>query len=79
MTKQSKKSEKNYSPTVIHLTRKQVLQMAEMVNHFSEVKNFEIQVSHGSGIGPSVIFCFTLDLAGEKTPVNVDTTDVTTW
>jgi hypothetical protein len=72
MTKKSK-------TTVVHLTRKQVLQMAEMVNHFSEVEDFEIHVSNTSGIGPSTYFRFTLDLAGEKSPVNIDTTDVTKW
>ena len=79
MTKKDKKVTKDYSPTVVYLTRKQVLQMAEMVNHFTEVENFEIHVSHGSGIGPSINFKFELDLVGEKTPVNIDTTDVTTW
>lgn len=79
MTKQSKKSEKNYSPTVLHLTRKQILQMAEIVNHFEDVNNYELHVSHSSGIGPGMNLRFVLDLTGGKTPVNVDTTDIETW
>lgn len=69
-----------FSPTKkIHLTRKQILQMAEMVNHFTEVNDFVIEVSHESGIGPSVRFKFTLDLVGEAKDVAVDATDVSNW
>jgi hypothetical protein len=64
---------------VVHLTRKQILQMAEMANHFTGVDDFTIEVSHESGIGPSMRFKFTLDLAGEAKDVAVDATDVSTW
>jgi hypothetical protein len=66
-------------PVQIHLTRKQVLQMAEMANHFTGVDDFTLEVSHESGIGPSMRFKFTLDLAGESKDVAVDTTDVSNW
>ena len=66
-------------PIQVHLTRKQILQMAEMANHFTSVDDFTIEVSHESGIGPSVRFKFTLDLAGEAKDVAVDATDVSNW
>ena len=71
--------EATLGPVVVHLTRKQILQMAEMANHFSGVDDFTIEVSHESGIGPSMRFKFTLDLAGEAKDVAVDATDVSNW
>jgi hypothetical protein len=53
--------------------------MAEMANHFTGVNDFTIEVSHESGIGPSMRFKFTLDLAGEAKDVAVDATDVSNW
>lgn len=70
---------KEYQPTVVHLTRKQVLQMAEIANHFSTVNDFALEITHESGIGPSMHFKFTLDLVGEAKDVKVDTTDVSNW
>jgi hypothetical protein len=71
--------EATLGPVVVHLTRKQILQMAEMANHFTGVNDFTIEVSHESGIGPSMRFKFTLDLAGEAKDVAVDATDVSNW
>jgi hypothetical protein len=71
--------EEKYEPVVVNLTRKQILQMAEMANHFTGVNDFTIEVSHESGIGPSMRFKFTLDLAGEAKDVAVDATDVSNW
>jgi hypothetical protein len=65
--------------TRVFLTRKQILMMADMVNHFSEVNDFVIEISHESGIGPSMKFRFDLDLAGETTNIAVNTTDVSNW
>jgi hypothetical protein len=67
------------TPTVVHLTRKQIKQMCEMAEHFKDINDFELHISHESGIGPSMNLRFSLDLAGEASRVNTDVTDVSKW
>ena len=66
-------------PVVVRLSRKQIKQMSDMIDNFKDIDDFELHVTHESGIGQSMRFRFTLDLAGEKTPVNTDVTDVSKW
>ena len=66
-------------PKVVHLSRKQIQQMHEMIEHFPKIDEFELHISHSSGIGESMHLKFTLDLAGEKSPVKADVTDVSKW
>ena len=66
-------------PTVIHLSRKQVQQMAQMVENFKDVEDFELHVTHDSGIGTGLHFRFTLDLSGDPVPMAADVTDVSKW
>ena len=65
----------SYSVT---LTRKQIDQLAEIVNHFSEIDNFTLAVDHSSGIGVGIKVTFDL-LNGGKSDTTVDITDVSTW
>ena len=67
------------TPTVVHLTRKQIQQICQMSEHFKDIDDFELHISHESGIGPSMHLRFTLDLAGESSVVKTDVTDVTKW
>ena len=67
------------APTVVRLSRKQVEQMFEMVNNFKDVNDFELHITSENGIGPSMQFKFTLDLAGDAKQVSIDATDVTKW
>lgn len=60
----------------IHLTRKQLLLMKQIVEHFHEVENFTLVVSNNSGIGPAVHLKFTLF---EDTKTQMDLTDLSTW
>ena len=53
---------------IIHLNRKQIEQMHQMIEHFKEVDDFQLRISHKSGIGPTIRFTFDLDL-----------TDVSKW
>lgn len=53
---------------VIHLSRKQIEQMYEMISHFKDIDDFTLRISHASGIGPTIRFTFDLDL-----------TDVSKW
>jgi hypothetical protein len=67
------------TPTVVHLSRKQIKQMCEMAEHFKDIDDFELHISHESGIGQSMNLRFTLDLAGDSKEVKTDMTDVTKW
>jgi hypothetical protein len=67
------------TPTVVHLSRKQIKQMCEMAEHFKDIDDFELHISHESGIGQSMNLRFTLDLAGDSKEVKTDVTDVTKW
>ena len=66
-------------PTVVRLSRKQIKQMAEMVDNFKEIDDFELHITHESGIGSTMHFKFTLDLANNKAPMSTDVTDVSKW
>jgi hypothetical protein len=68
------KTESTPHKTIV-LTRKQVLDMATLANHFTDVEMFTIEESNTSGIGPSVHVKCTLF---EK-PTTVDITDVGSW
>ena len=67
------------TPTVVHLSRKQIKQMCEMAEHFKDINDFELHISHESGIGQSMNLRFTLDLAGDSKEVKTDVTDVSKW
>ena len=67
------------TPTMVHLSRKQIKQMCEMAEHFKDIDDFELHISHESGIGQSMNLRFTLDLAGDSKEVKTDMTDVTKW
>jgi hypothetical protein len=67
------------SDTNIVLSRKQILQIHATVVHFLEVDQFEIQVRHDTGIGPTVCLRFALDLEGNKSTIKTDITDVGNW
>lgn len=67
------------TPTVVHLSRKQIKQICEMAEHFKDIDDFELHISHESGIGQSMNLRFTLDLAGDSKEVKTDMTDVTKW
>lgn len=64
---------------VIRLSRKQILQMAEMVQKFDDVDDFELHLSYASGIGQSMNFKFTLNLDTGPADVKTDVTDVSKW
>jgi hypothetical protein len=67
------------TPTIVHLSRKQIKQICEMAEHFKDIDDFELHISHESGIGQSMNLRFTLDLAGDSKEVKTDVTDVTKW
>jgi hypothetical protein len=67
------------TPTVVHLSRKQIKQICEMAEHFKDIDNFELHISHEAGIGQSMNLRFTLDLAGDSKEVKTDVTDVSKW
>ncbi len=58
------------------LTRKQINQLAEIVDHFQEVELYELYEEH-SGIGPIVKVKFSL--FGKTSDTSVDITDVESW
>jgi hypothetical protein len=47
---------------IIPLTRKQIEQMAEMINHFKEIDTFQLRISNAGGLKQSLHFTFNLDL-----------------
>lgn len=62
----------------ITLSRKQVTQLAEIANHFTEIDDFTLEVDHSSGIGVGIRVTFDLLKSGKKDTA-VDITDVTNW
>jgi hypothetical protein len=62
----------------ILLTRKQIVQMHELVSKFSEVENFVLEIDNRSGLGPELRLKFTL-FGFDDNNATVDITDVTTW
>jgi hypothetical protein len=80
MTKKDKFIPTSYvTPTVVHLSRKQIKQICEMADHFKDINDFELHISHESGIGQSMNLRFTLDLDGDSKEVKTDVTDVSKW
>lgn len=60
----------------IILTRKQIEQLAEIAERFTDTENFTIESTSTSGIGPTVTIRFDLF---EKADTKVDITDVSNW
>jgi hypothetical protein len=60
----------------MRLTRKQINQLAEILDHFPEVEVYELYEEH-SGIGPIVKVKFSL--FGKTSDTSVDITDVESW
>lgn len=60
----------------ITLTRKQLLQMKQIVEHFTEVETFQLVEINSSGIGPSVHLKFTLF---DNTATDMNITDFSNW
>ena len=59
------------------LTRKQINQLVEIVDHFQEVEVYELYEEQSSGIGPIVKVKFSL--FGKTSDTSVDITDVESW
>jgi hypothetical protein len=60
----------------MRLTRKQINQLAEIVDHFQEVELYELYEEH-TGIGPIVRVKFSL--FGKTSDTSIDITDVENW
>jgi hypothetical protein len=58
------------------LTRKQINQLAEIVDHFNEVDVYELYEEQ-TGIGPIVRVKFSL--FGKMSDTSIDITDVESW
>ena len=64
----------------ISLTRKQVLQLAELVTKFPDAEWFTIEMSNTSGIGTNVAVKFDMFKDSRKDfDTTVDITDLSTW
>jgi hypothetical protein len=62
------------------LTRKQVKQLSDIAEHFSEINVFTLEQTHESGIGPTVVVKFDLFNNNPKSKdTTVDITDVESW
>jgi hypothetical protein len=60
----------------MRLTRKQIEQLADIVDHFQEVEIYDLYEEH-TGIGPIVKVKFSL--FGKTSDTSVDITDVESW
>ena len=60
----------------VTLNRRQMHQLAEIVNKFIDTEHFTIEQESLSGIGPNISVRFELF---EKDDTKVDITDVSTW
>jgi hypothetical protein len=60
----------------MRLTRKQIEQLADIVEHFPEVELYELYEEH-TGIGPVVKVKFSL--FGKTSDTSIDITDVENW
>ena len=63
----------------INLNRKQMGQLFDLYNRFTDVEWFSIEESHESGIGPTVKVKIDLFNRDHKPDTTIDITDVTTW
>ena len=61
----------------VKLTRKQINQLCEIVDHFNDIDVFELEESNLSGIGPMISVKFSI--FGKKPDTSVDITDVENW
>jgi len=59
------------------LTRKQIQQLSEICDHFSEINIFELEQTNLSGIGPTISVKFSI--FGNRQDASVDITDVENW
>lgn len=60
----------------ITLTRKQIEQLSQIADRFSDSENFTVESESPSGIGPNISVRFDLF---EKSDTKVDITDVENW
>ena len=60
----------------MRLTRKQIEQLADIVDHFQEIDVYELYEEH-TGIGPVVKVKFSL--FGKTSDTSIDITDVGSW
>lgn len=60
----------------ITLTRKQIEQLSQIADRFSDTENFTVESESLSGIGPNISVRFDLF---EKSDTKVDITDVENW
>jgi hypothetical protein len=63
----------------ITLSRKQVLQLAELAAKFSDTEWFSLETDSSSGIGTAILVRFDMfkNISGQDTTVNI--TDYSTW
>jgi hypothetical protein len=60
----------------MRLTRKQIEQLADIVDHFQEIDVYELYEEH-TGIGPVIKVKFSL--FGKTSDTSIDITDVGNW
>ena len=63
----------------ITLSRKQVLQLAELAAKFPDTEWFSLETDSSSGIGTAILVRFDMfkNISGQDTTVNI--TDYSTW
>lgn len=61
--------------SVTILTREQIGKLAEVLEKFPDVPQFEIMENNSSGIGPAMFVKFDQG----KLPILIDITDVSNW
>lgn len=63
----------------ITLSRKQVLQLAELAEKFPDTEWFSLETDSSSGIGTAILVRFDMfkNISGQDTTVNI--TDYSTW
>jgi hypothetical protein len=61
----------------MRLTRKQIDQLGEIIDHFPNIDLFELEETNMSGIGPMISVKFSL--FGKKPDASIDITDVESW
>ena len=59
------------------LTRKQIDQLGEIIDHFPSIDLFELEETNMSGIGPMISVKFSI--FGKKADASIDITDVESW
>lgn len=66
----------------VTLHRSEIEKLCKVVEHFTEVQHFNLEISHESGIGPTVRVKFNLfdnSLPNTRSDTVVDITDVSNW